>query len=170
MARRMGGDMGPPKSPLTSLGPARTRSTASPEVNVSSLEAVLSSHPLAGDVAPLAHCIQASLACAAACSACADACLSEPDVAQLVDCIRLDLDCVDICSATARMLARYVSGPGDVARALLEACVLACVECADSCEKHGAHGMEHCAACARACRECAEACREVLSGMTVASP
>jgi hypothetical protein len=137
---------------------------------VSSFEAVLSSHPRAGDIAPLARAIQANLACAAACAACADACLTEPDVANLVDCIRRDLDCVDLCTATARVLTRNVSGPGDVARALLEACVLACVECADVCEKHGGHGMEHCAACARACRECEAACRAVLSEMTVASP
>jgi hypothetical protein len=81
----------------------------------------------------------------------------------------VNLDCADLCGATARVLTRNPSGPGDLARALVEACVIACVECADECEKHAAH-MEHCRWCAEICRACEQACRAVLESMLVASP
>jgi hypothetical protein len=137
---------------------------------MASVGPVLAAHPRAGDSAPLAAAVDAALACLGACSGCADACISEHRDAMLSRCIRLDLDCADVCAATARVLTRNPSGPGDVARAVLEACVIACVECAAECEKHGAHGMEHCRLCAEACRECEKACRAVLETMLVASP
>ena len=139
-------------------------------MTLASIGAILAAHPRAGDTAPLAAAVEAALACAAACTACADACLSEHQDEKLARCVRLDLDCADLCVATARVLTRNPSGPGDLARALLEACLVACVECAEECEKHGAHGMEHCRLCAEACRACEQACREVLMGMVVASP
>ena len=137
---------------------------------MSSVGPILAAHPRAGDTATLARAVDATAACVAACTACADACLSEHKDQMLARCIRLNLDCADLCAATTRVLTRNPSGPGDLARALLEACVIACVECADECQKHGAHGMEHCRLCAETCRACEKACRLVLESMLVASP
>jgi hypothetical protein len=137
---------------------------------MASVGPILAAHPRAGDWGPLAKAVDASLACLGACTACADACISEHQDQRLARCIRLNLDCADLCNATARVLTRNPSGPGDLARTLLEACIVACVECAEECAKHGAKGMEHCRLCAEACRACEKECRAVLDSMLVASP
>ncbi|MFL1380755.1 MULTISPECIES: four-helix bundle copper-binding protein [Nocardiopsis] len=109
-------------------------------------------------------CIEACFECAQACTACADACLGEEAVAELVACVRTDLDCADLCETTGRVISRRTGHDADVARAVLEACALACESCADECERH-ASMHEHCRVCAEACRRCARACRELAGSL-----
>ena len=109
----------------------------------------------------LGRAIEECFSCSQACTACADACLSEPDVAMLVTCIRENLDCADICDATGRVLSRHPGYDANVTRAMLEACVAACMSCGDACQRH-AERYEHCRICAEACYRCEEACRELL--------
>ena len=45
----------------------------------------------------------------------------------------------------------------------LVACIQACRSCADECEIHAEHGMEHCRVCAEECRRCERACQELLA-------
>ena len=51
----------------------------------------------------------------------------------------------------------------EVARAILEACVLACRLCAEECSRHT--DMEHCRVCADACRACEQSCQRVLAAL-----
>lgn len=110
----------------------------------------------------LVECIEALFDCAQACTACADACLAEQDVKEMVRCIRLNQHCADICTATGRILSRQESP--ELARAMLEACALACRLCGDECERHASH-MQHCRVCAEACRRCEAACRHLLASL-----
>lgn len=122
---------------------------------------LLATHPLDGDRALVAACVEACLDCSTACTVCADACLAEDSVARLRSCIRLDQDRADLCAATARIITRS-GARSETARAALIACASACDDCADECARHaGMH--EHCAACADACRRCARACRDLLA-------
>ena len=110
----------------------------------------------------LAEAIQALFDCAQACTACADACLAEDSVKDLVRCIRLNLHCADLCATTGRILSRQEAP--ELARAVIEACALACKLCGDECSSHAGH-MEHCRVCAEACRRCEEACRRLLASL-----
>ncbi len=129
--------------------------------------AMLASSPargIAADLDLLGEAVEAAGACAAACSACADACLGEPTTAELVRCIRSDLVCAELCAATASLLARPGAHDADVLRPLLEACIAACIACAEECERHaGMH--EHCRLCAEACRRCETACRDLIAAL-----
>src|SRR5690242_10048091 len=106
-------------------------------------------HPALRDNA-LATCIRACVDCAQACTACADACLSEPDPKMLARCIRLDLDCADLCEATGRIVSRQTAWDAPLVASALQACATTCRRCADECERHAQHGMEHCRVCAEA--------------------
>ena len=118
--------------------------------------------PIPGvDVALLADAAQAAFDCAQTCTACANACLGEPSVADMVRCIRLNTHCADLCDTTGRLISRQESP--ELARAILEACVLACRLCAEECERHT--DMEHCRICADACRACEQSCQRVLSAL-----
>jgi hypothetical protein len=116
------------------------------------------------DSARLVAAIEALEDCANTCTQCADACLSEPDPGMLAKCIRLNLDCADICSATSRVVSRQTEYDANVTRPLIEACIAACVSCADECERH-ASMMEHCRICAERCRTCEAACRDLVTAM-----
>ncbi|GEA86103.1 four-helix bundle copper-binding protein [Cellulomonas cellasea] len=112
----------------------------------------------------LARVVDVAIECAQACTACADACLSEEMVADLRTCIRGDLDCADVCETTGRVLSRHTGYDANVTRALLTACIAACVACGDECEQHaGMH--EHCRICAEACRACEAACGDLLAAI-----
>lgn len=127
---------------------------------------MMRSHPApsALDRGLLARVIDVAIECAQACTACADACLGEEMVADLRKCIRSDLDCADVCETTGRVLSRHTGFDANVTRALLTACIAACVACGDECEQHaGMH--EHCRVCAEACRACEAACGELLGAL-----
>ena len=109
--------------------------------------------------------IEQAYDCAQACTSCADACLAEDMVADLRQCIRLNLDCADICATTGRVVSRQTAYDADVTGAMLRACIEACRSCADECEIHAAHGMEHCRVCAAECRSCEQACQELLAAI-----
>ena len=113
----------------------------------------------------LVRCIEACSDCAESCTQCADDCLGEENAQELTTCIRLNLDCADVCAATGRVVSRQTGYDAAVTRAVLEACVKACSSCADECEIHAAHGMEHCRVCAEECRRCEQACKEVLAAI-----
>lgn len=115
------------------------------------------------DVGLLSDAARAAFNCAQTCTACANACLGEPQVQDLVRCIRLNLHCADICDTTGRVISRQASP--ELARAVLEACVLACRLCGDECERHAAMGMQHCRVCADACRECEQACTRLVGAL-----
>jgi hypothetical protein len=110
----------------------------------------------------LLRCIEECRECAASCTACADACLGEKDVQELVRCIRLCLDCADACDATGRIVTRQTASAVRLIRAIIESCAVACLTCAEECDKHATH-HEHCRICAEACRRCKQACDNVLS-------
>lgn len=132
---------------------------------MSTIDQMLSTHPLALDDAhraALAECIAACLECSQACTACADACLNEPSPGDMVRCITTCQDCADVCAATASVLSRLGARDLATVRSLLEACRIACGACASECELHvGMH--EHCSVCAEACRRCEQACAELLA-------
>ena len=111
----------------------------------------------------LVACIEACYDCADSCTQCADACLAEDSVQELTTCIRLNLDCADICATTGRVVSRRTGYDPTVTSAVLKACIEACRACADECEIHAAHGMEHCRICAEECRRCEQACGELLA-------
>lgn len=129
--------------------------------------AMLHAHPqgAAFEENLLITCIEACLDCAQTCESCADACSVEPDPRPLARCIRLDHDCADLCLSVARILNRQAEPDRNVARAAIEACGIACVACADECDRHAAR-LAHCRICAEACRECANACSRLL-GKTI---
>ena len=108
------------------------------------------------------RCIEACYDCAESCTQCADDCLGEESVQELTSCIRLNLDCADICAATGRVVSRQTSVDANVTSAIVQACIAACRSCGDECERHAAHGMEHCRVCAEECRRCEQACEELL--------
>ena len=70
--------------------------------------------------------------------------------------------CADLCDTTGRLISRQENP--DLARAILQACILACRLCAEECERH-ASMHEHCRVCAESCRRCEQACRDALSSM-----
>ena len=113
----------------------------------------------------LARCIQACVDCVQTCTACADACLGESAVADLVKCIRSDLDCADLCDTTGRVLSRHTGYDANLARAVLQACAVACKVCGDECARHAEMGMAHCGVCAEACRDCEQACNDLLAAL-----
>ena len=125
---------------------------------------MMETHPsdISVDHQRLGAAIEALIACADSCTACADACLSEEMVADLTTCIRTNMDCADICTTTSRVLTRHTGYNPDIARALLQACVVACTACAEECGSH-ASMHEHCRICAEACRRCEQACNDLLS-------
>jgi len=108
------------------------------------------------------RCIEACYDCAESCTQCADDCLGEESVQELTSCIRLNLDCADICAATGRVVSRQTSVDANVISAIVQACIAACRSCGDECERHAAHGMEHCRVCAEECRRCEQACQDLL--------
>ena len=110
----------------------------------------------------LAAAIEACFDCAQTCTACADACLAEDDVVELRRCIATDLNCADLCATTGRVLSRQTDYEDLVTQRALEACIRACVVCADECDKHAQH-HPHCAVCAEVCRVCAAACTKLLN-------
>lgn len=114
----------------------------------------------------LVRCIEGCYDCAQACTQCADDCLSEQGkVESLVKCIRLNSDCADVCVTTGRVVSRQTEYDANVTRAVLQACIAACRSCGDECERHAAHGMEHCKTCAEECRRCEQACQGLLEAM-----
>lgn len=118
-------------------------------------------------ITTLAACVEACFDCAQACTTCADACLGEREprsLDSLVRCIRLDLHCADVCVTTGRLLSRQEAP--ELARAMVEACALACRLCGEECERHAQH-MEHCRLCAEACRRCERACHQLLAALPV---
>jgi hypothetical protein len=120
---------------------------------------------LGTDAKTLTETIHALYDCAAACTACADACLAEDDPASMRRCITLDNVCADICTATAQALGRIASGSYEVLQAQLEACVVACHECAAECRDH-AEMHQHCAACAEVCDRTEQAAKELLEAIS----
>lgn len=116
------------------------------------------------DAGLLARAIEALTECANTCTQCADACLAEEDVTSLVKCVRLNLDCADVCTATSRVISRQTEYDANLARAQLQACLVACRACGDECEEHAEH-MEHCRVCAESCRRAEGAVRELLDAM-----
>ena len=115
-------------------------------------------HPSELDRDLLLRCIEECLDCAASCTACADACLGESDVAELRRCIRLNLDCADACEATGRIVTRQTSPDLRLFRAIVEACAVACLACAEECDRHR---LEHCIECAAACRRASAECARI---------
>jgi hypothetical protein len=82
-------------------------------------------------------------------------------VAELRQCIRTNLDCADVCGAMGRALSRASKPDARLISTLTQACIAACLACADECRKHG--GMhEHCRICAEACESCERACQALL--------
>ena len=134
-----------------------------------SLEQMMKQHPEAMlvDLDALVEGIERCSTCEAACLSCADACLSEEGVQQLVDCVRLNLDCADLCGVTVRLLSRHSREPRVLQDALL-ACIVACIACAEECQRHADH-HEHCALCAEECRRCAQSCEVLRAFLTLDS-
>ena len=120
--------------------------------------------PTSLDRDALLRCVEDCRECAASCTACADACLGENDLHELVRCIRLCLDCVDACNTTGRIVTRQTAPVMSFIRAIIESCAVACLTCAEECEKHAAH-HEHCRICAEACRRCKQTCDDVVSAI-----
>jgi hypothetical protein len=114
-------------------------------------------------VALLAEAAHAAFDCAQTCTACANACLGEPQVQDLVRCIRLNLHCADLCDTTGRLISRQEDP--ELARAILQACALACRLCAEECERHAKEGVQHCRVCAEACRTCEQACGRLIAAL-----
>src|SRR6267154_1601380 len=123
---------------------------------------IINLHPHPSDVDRnlLLRCIEECLDCAASCTACADACLGESELAELRGSVRLNLDCADACEATGRIVTRQTSPDLRLIKATVEACAVACLACAEECDRHAAH-HEHCRVCATVCRRCKQACDEL---------
>lgn len=120
----------------------------------------LADHPARDtfDLPELLRAINACQACAALCNVCADSDLAR-DPEGMRDCIRHCLDCSTICAATAEILSRPAP-TGDAWEAVVKACILACMECAQEC---GGHDHVSCQSCAAACRECEQALQQLLA-------
>jgi hypothetical protein len=112
----------------------------------------------------LVSCLDACLDCLASCTSCADADLAEDDVREMAHCIHLCLDCADACAATGRIVARQTAPDLRLVRAMVEACAVACLACAEECDRHAAH-HEHCRVCAEVCRRCKQACDDLLAAI-----
>lgn len=127
---------------------------------------IIERHPRPADLDRelLLRCIDECFDCSATCTACADACLGEPDVAEMVRCVRLNLDCADVCDSTGRVLTRQTELDLAVARAALEACLVACRDCAVECHRHAPH-HDHCRVCEEVCRNCEQACGDLLASI-----
>ena len=127
---------------------------------------VLEAHPQPADLdrSAVLRCIDECLDCAASCTSCADADLAEGDVREMVRCIRLCLDCADVCDTTGRVVTRQTAADPGLIRAVVGACSVACLACAEECDRHAAH-HEHCRLCAEACRACKKACDDLLATM-----
>lgn len=110
------------------------------------------------DLPELLRAIEACQQCTTLCTLCADSDLAR-DTTEMHDCIRHCLDCATIAAATAEILARPTPS-GDAWEAQIQACVIACRECAVECESHD-HAC--CQACAAACRECEQALQQLLA-------
>ncbi len=121
---------------------------------------VLAAHPEKDtfDASELQRAIEACRACATACNLCVDFDLAT-DASAMADCIRTCLDCAAICEVTATVLARPTPS-GDAWRALVEACITACRECAEECSSHD---HECCSTCAEHCNECVAALESLLA-------
>ncbi len=126
------------------------------------LSAAMATHPSPArtDRDDVMEAVYALLECAQVCQVCADACLYEDE--DMVDCIQSDLDCAEICRATANILSRPGRRGYATLVSLLEACTVACRECAEICESHD---HEHCRRCAEVCRDCETACRRLKSAL-----
>jgi hypothetical protein len=109
----------------------------------------------------VAAAVDACMISAQACTSCANSSLAEDDVAAMRRSIALCDDCADICTTTLRVLSRPFESDRVVTHRMLGACVRMCSDCAEECERHGAH-HRHMAICAKACRACARACGELL--------
>jgi hypothetical protein len=109
----------------------------------------------------VAAAVDACMVCAQTCTSCVNSCLGEDDVAELAHCAALCTECADVCTMTLRDLSRPVASDRLVTHGLLAACVRACSNSAEECERHAAH-HRHCAICAKACRACEQACKELL--------
>ena len=48
--------------------------------------------------------------------------------------------------------------------AIVEACAVACLACAEECDRHAAH-HEHCRVCAVVCRLCKQACDDLVAAI-----
>ncbi len=133
---------------------------------MSHTESMMRTHPIhaRSDHGELTAAVDAAIDCAVTCTACADACLAEGSVDTLRRCIRTDQDCADVCIAVARLLSRQTEPEGEILRAQVEACRIACRACGEECAKHAGH-HEHCRICAEACRECEEACARLLKSL-----
>ena len=118
--------------------------------------------PTSLDHDTILRCIEECIDCAASCTACADASLSEHDLEELVRCVRLNLDCADACDATGRIVTRQTAPDLRLLRAQIEACSVACLACAEECERHAAH-HEHCRVSALVCRRCKQACDDLMA-------
>src|SRR5688572_11600746 len=112
--------------------------------------AMIGSHPAETgiDRGLLSRAVDLMLACSVACTTCADACLAEEGIADLVPCVRLCGDCADVCAAAARVMARQTAYAGEVSRAVVEACLVACRACERECAQHE-EMHEHCRVCAQ---------------------
>lgn len=117
------------------------------------------------DLAALVTCIHTCFDCAQACTACAEVFLGEQDTTMLVRCMHLDLDCADVCGATGKIQSRQTGFDPVMARSVLQARAQACRLCADECERHAQHAMEHCRDCAEACRRHEQACNQLLTSL-----
>jgi hypothetical protein len=125
-----------------------------------SVRKMIGLHPkVAGHInEPLALAAKHAMYCALFCTSCADACSAEQmDMSQ---CIRTCMDCADVCTAAAKVATRMTGDDDAMVRAVLTACIEACMLCAAECDKHD---HEHCTLCATMCRECADDCREALA-------
>jgi hypothetical protein len=124
-----------------------------------SVRKMIALHPdSAGHVnEPLALAAKHAMYCALFATSCADACSAEGmDMRQ---CIRTCLDAADICTAAAKVATRRTADDDQMVRAILSACIEACMLCATECDRHD---HEHCKLCATMCRECADDCREAI--------
>jgi hypothetical protein len=109
----------------------------------------------------VAAAIEACMVTSQACSSCANSCLAEDDVAEMARCIALCDDCADVCTATMRVLSRPFGAEHPTTYRLLSACVRACANSAEECQRHAGH-HRHCAICETACRACLDACTALL--------
>ena len=120
----------------------------------------LADHPARDtfDLPELLRAIEACQSCFTMCNLCADSDLARSGH-DMADCIRTCTDCATICAATAAVLSRP-NPSGDAWAKQVEACIIACRECANECEQH-----DHtcCRSCAEACRECEQALQQLMA-------
>ena len=117
--------------------------------------------PISLGLDAVAEAVESCMISAQACASCANSSLAEDDVAEMRRCIALCDVCTDVCTTTLRQLSRPFEAEHVVTHRILGACVRACSDCAEECERHAAH-HRHCAICAKECRACARACGKLL--------